>query len=199
MNRLPLDKIEELPGGGLKIGATVRNSDLAHHPRVQRDYAVLSQAISPALPPSFATWPPPGEICSSARAACTSATQPCPATSASLDPDAQRSTGATALSRFSAPANIASLLIPPICAWPGGAGSNHPHRRPKVHAQFPSANFIYFPGTPRIAKQSSNRRPHHSRHSAAASFRQPPRLLEIARSRVIRICPCLRRGGVEYR
>src|ERR1700739_4232140 len=32
VNRLPFDKIEELPGGGLKIGATARNSDLAHHP-----------------------------------------------------------------------------------------------------------------------------------------------------------------------
>src|SRR3954466_9719516 len=42
INRLPFDSIEELPNGGLKIGATVRNSDLAHHPRVQRDYAVLS-------------------------------------------------------------------------------------------------------------------------------------------------------------
>jgi xanthine dehydrogenase YagS FAD-binding subunit len=45
INRLPLDKIEQLPGGGLNIGATVRNSDLAHHALVQRDYAVLSQAI----------------------------------------------------------------------------------------------------------------------------------------------------------
>jgi len=45
INRLPLDKIEATPNGGLKIGATVRNSDLAHHPTVQRDYAVLSQAI----------------------------------------------------------------------------------------------------------------------------------------------------------
>jgi len=45
INRLPLDKIEETPDGGLKIGATVRNSDLAYHPAVQRDYAVLSQAI----------------------------------------------------------------------------------------------------------------------------------------------------------
>src|SRR5437867_12664054 len=45
INRLPLDKIEALPDGGLKIGATVRNSDLAHHPTVKRDYAVLSQAI----------------------------------------------------------------------------------------------------------------------------------------------------------
>src|SRR6516162_2150020 len=45
VNRLPLDKIEATPDGGLKIGATVRNSDLAHHPTVKRDYAVLSQAI----------------------------------------------------------------------------------------------------------------------------------------------------------
>jgi xanthine dehydrogenase YagS FAD-binding subunit len=45
INRLPLDKIEATPDGGLKIGATVRNSDLAHHPRAQRDYPVLSQAL----------------------------------------------------------------------------------------------------------------------------------------------------------
>ena len=45
INRLPFGRIEEIPGGGLKIGATVRNSDLAQHPAVQRDYAVLSQAI----------------------------------------------------------------------------------------------------------------------------------------------------------
>src|SRR5229473_6580895 len=45
INRLPLDQIEATPGGGLKIGATVRNSDLAYHPKVQKDYLVLSQAI----------------------------------------------------------------------------------------------------------------------------------------------------------
>jgi xanthine dehydrogenase YagS FAD-binding subunit len=45
INRLPLDKIEAMSDGGLKIGATVRNSDLAHHPTVERDYAVLSQAL----------------------------------------------------------------------------------------------------------------------------------------------------------
>ena len=45
INRLPFDKIEPTPDGGLKIGATVRNSDLAHHATVQRDYSVLSQAI----------------------------------------------------------------------------------------------------------------------------------------------------------
>src|SRR3954453_8544092 len=46
VNRLPLlDKIEVAADGGLKVGATVRNSDLAHHPAVRRDYSVLSQAI----------------------------------------------------------------------------------------------------------------------------------------------------------
>src|ERR1700675_996255 len=45
INRLPLDKVETTADGGLKIGATVRNSDLAHHPTVQQDYAVLSQSL----------------------------------------------------------------------------------------------------------------------------------------------------------
>lgn len=45
VNGLKLDAIERTPDGGLKIGATVRNSDLAHHADVQRDYPVLSQAI----------------------------------------------------------------------------------------------------------------------------------------------------------
>src|SRR6185369_11287268 len=45
INRLPFAQVEATSDGGLKIGATVRNSDLAHHPTVRRDYAVLSQAI----------------------------------------------------------------------------------------------------------------------------------------------------------
>ena len=45
INRLPFDKIEDTADGGLTIGATVRNSDLAYHAKVQRDYSVLSQAI----------------------------------------------------------------------------------------------------------------------------------------------------------
>src|ERR1700674_1396644 len=45
INRLPRARVEATPDGGLKIGATVRNSDLASHPKVQRDYAVLSQAL----------------------------------------------------------------------------------------------------------------------------------------------------------
>lgn len=45
INRLPFDKIKDTSDGGLSIGAMVRNSDLAYHARVQRDYSALSQAI----------------------------------------------------------------------------------------------------------------------------------------------------------
>lgn len=45
INRLPLDKVERLSDGRLKIGALVRNADLAHHPIVKSEYAVLSQAL----------------------------------------------------------------------------------------------------------------------------------------------------------
>ena len=45
VSRLPHDAIEELPGGGLRIGAAVRNSDLAVHPIVRERYPVLSQAL----------------------------------------------------------------------------------------------------------------------------------------------------------
>jgi len=45
INRLSLDKIEAMPDGGLTIGAGVRNSDLAHHPLVRKNYNVLSEAI----------------------------------------------------------------------------------------------------------------------------------------------------------
>jgi xanthine dehydrogenase YagS FAD-binding subunit len=53
INALPLASIERLPGGGLRIGALVRNSDLAWHPEVQRSYAVLSQAILSGASPQL--------------------------------------------------------------------------------------------------------------------------------------------------
>ena len=53
INLLPLDKIEVLPNGGLRIGALVRNSDLAWHPEVQKSYAVLSQALLSGASPQL--------------------------------------------------------------------------------------------------------------------------------------------------
>ena len=45
INHIGLDKVEKLPDGSLRIGALVRNSDLAHHPLIVADYPALSQAL----------------------------------------------------------------------------------------------------------------------------------------------------------
>lgn len=45
VNALPLDKIERTADGGLRIGALVRNTDLAADAQVRKDYAVLSRAL----------------------------------------------------------------------------------------------------------------------------------------------------------
>jgi xanthine dehydrogenase YagS FAD-binding subunit len=45
VNGLALDKIETTSEGGLRIGALVRNTDLAADERVRRDYALLSRAL----------------------------------------------------------------------------------------------------------------------------------------------------------
>ena len=45
VSRLPLDKVEETAGGGLRIGALVLNCDLAYHPQVERRYPMLSSAL----------------------------------------------------------------------------------------------------------------------------------------------------------
>lgn len=45
VNGLPLDQIESTPEGGLRIGALVRNTDLAADLRIRRDYAVLTRAL----------------------------------------------------------------------------------------------------------------------------------------------------------
>jgi xanthine dehydrogenase YagS FAD-binding subunit len=45
INRLELAKIEELPDGGLRLGALARNSDTAAHMLVRQRYPMLAQAI----------------------------------------------------------------------------------------------------------------------------------------------------------
>ena len=45
VNGLGFDKIEATSDGGLRIGAMVRNTDLAAHPRVRADYGLLSRAL----------------------------------------------------------------------------------------------------------------------------------------------------------
>jgi xanthine dehydrogenase YagS FAD-binding subunit len=45
VNGLALDRIASTPEGGLRIGALVRNTDLAAHEQVRRDYGVLARAL----------------------------------------------------------------------------------------------------------------------------------------------------------
>jgi xanthine dehydrogenase YagS FAD-binding subunit len=45
INHLPLATIEQLPNGGIRLGALARNSDTADHPLVRKNYPLLSQAI----------------------------------------------------------------------------------------------------------------------------------------------------------
>src|SRR3954464_10862197 len=53
VNDLALDKIEATPDGGLRIGARVRNTDLAADARVRRDYGVLSRALLAGASPQL--------------------------------------------------------------------------------------------------------------------------------------------------
>ena len=45
INRIPLSGIEEIEGGGLRLGALVTNAQTAYDPRVQQRYPLLSSAI----------------------------------------------------------------------------------------------------------------------------------------------------------
>lgn len=54
INRLPLTQIEELPNGkGVRVGALVRNSDMAEHPLITSRYPVLSQAVLAGASPQL--------------------------------------------------------------------------------------------------------------------------------------------------
>lgn len=51
--RLNLDRILALPGGGVRIGGTARNSDTANHDLIRRHYPLLSQAILSGASPQL--------------------------------------------------------------------------------------------------------------------------------------------------
>jgi xanthine dehydrogenase YagS FAD-binding subunit len=53
INRLPLADIVELPGGGVRIGALARNSDVAEHPLVIKRYPVLREAFLSGASPQL--------------------------------------------------------------------------------------------------------------------------------------------------
>src|SRR5438477_465646 len=53
INKLPLAQIEELAGGGVRIGALARNSDVAEHPLIKSRYPVLSEALLSGASPQL--------------------------------------------------------------------------------------------------------------------------------------------------
>jgi xanthine dehydrogenase YagS FAD-binding subunit len=53
VNHLPLTRIEATEGGGLRVGALVRNSDLAYHEAVRALYPVLSEALLSGATPQL--------------------------------------------------------------------------------------------------------------------------------------------------
>jgi xanthine dehydrogenase YagS FAD-binding subunit len=53
VNGIGLDRIEPTPEGGLRIGALVRNTDLAADARVRRDYGVLTRALVAGASPQL--------------------------------------------------------------------------------------------------------------------------------------------------
>jgi xanthine dehydrogenase YagS FAD-binding subunit len=53
ITKLEMAKVEDAPGGGMMIGALVRNSDLASHPRIVGEYPLLSQALLAGASPQL--------------------------------------------------------------------------------------------------------------------------------------------------
>lgn len=53
INRLPLAQVEEIAGGGVRIGALARNSDVAEHPLILEQFPVLSQALLAGASPQL--------------------------------------------------------------------------------------------------------------------------------------------------
>jgi xanthine dehydrogenase YagS FAD-binding subunit len=53
INKLPFNKIEILQNGNIRIGALVKNSDLAYHPAIVKNYPVLSEALLSGASPQL--------------------------------------------------------------------------------------------------------------------------------------------------
>ena len=125
INLLPLDKIEPLPNGGLRIGAMVRNSDLAWNPEVKKSYAVLSEALLSGASPQLRNMATTGGNLLQ-RTRCVYFREPSAGTPGGYacnkrDPGhrlRRHWMATTACTPYSAPAINASQRIPPICAWP---------------------------------------------------------------------------------
>ena len=191
INRLPLDKIEATPDGGLKIGATVRNSDLAHHPTVQRDYAVLSQALlngASAQLRNMATTA--GNLLQRTRCMYFRDTaMPCnkrePGTGCPAITGANRMLAILGASEHCIATNPSDMCV----AMAALEATIHV-QGPKGARAIPFGDFHLLPGsTPQSRNSARTRRPHHPRYTSPAGHGKQTVLFEVTRPGVLRICP----------
>ena len=196
INRLPLDKIEALPDGGLKIGATVRNSDLAHHATVQRDYAVLSQAIlagASAQLRNMATTA--GNLLQRTRCVYFRDTaMPCnkrePGTGCPAITGANRMLAILGTSEHCIATNPSDMCV----AMAALEATIHVEG-PSGARAIPFADFHLLPGRHTASRNRARTwRPHHARHTPAADSGKQAGLSQAARPSVVRI-----RAGVGGR
>ena len=90
INDLPLDLIEDLPDGGLRIGALARMSDVARAPGVMERFPVISQALVLGASAQLRNMASMAATCASGSGAATSGTRPRRATSATRAPAVPR-------------------------------------------------------------------------------------------------------------
>lgn len=116
VNHPGMNHIEPTTAGGLRIGALVRNADLAADERIRRDYAVLSRALLAGASAQLRNQQAPPEIYSSVRVAPIFMTLISRVINASLEVVAPHCMAKTANWQWSAPATPVLPHIPAI--WP---------------------------------------------------------------------------------
>ncbi len=175
INRLPLDTIEDTQDGGLRIGALVRNSDLAADQRVRQHYGVLSRAL---LSGASAAVAQQGHHRRQPAAA-----HPVLVISMTLTmPCNKRSpgSGCAAMAGFNRMhailgASDQCIATQPVRHGGGDARARRHGRNDQLHGKtraIPIADFHRLPGqTPQIENGAEARRDHHRGHAAAAAAR----------------------------
>jgi CO/xanthine dehydrogenase FAD-binding subunit len=116
INHVGLDKIE-VTEKAVRVGAMVRNSELAWHDAIRRSYPVLSEALLSGATAQLRNMATTGGNLLREPAARTTATPPGRATSASPAPAARRGRATTAPTRCWARATSASPRTRRTCVW----------------------------------------------------------------------------------
>jgi len=116
ISRLPLKEVEDLPDGGIRIGAQAANSEVAADPRVRARYPALAEALLSGGLANYETRPQSGAISCNAHAARISTTPQQRATNGLREQVARHFRASIVYTRSSAQVTPASPAIRPT--WP---------------------------------------------------------------------------------